>query len=148
MTQLIFLFFHQRHNIRHPSTHSATIKLLFISFAIQKGKEASNQPAVFIFLFWKGEMGKCHDDCLSQEAKTSEKNNSMLSFLTYMYQKTILKTYLTQNGIYVWCTTFGVCFQKEFFSHLKQLRCTMVYNTQSLFWARFFLLGTVSMYGV
>jgi len=46
----------------------------------------NSKPVIFIFSILEGGMGKCH-----VEAKTLEKQNSMLSFLIYMYKKQYLK---------------------------------------------------------
>jgi len=66
-----------------------------------------------------------------------------------MYQKTILKKYVTWNGIYVWCTTlWSIAFGMKFF-----LTQSSFYVWSTTFRVCFgkeknFLPGTVSMYGV
>jgi len=70
--------------------------------------------------------------------------NLCFSFLIFT---SILKIYLTWNGIYEWYMMFGVLIL-EFFSYLEQF-LYMVYNTQSLLWERKNILPrTVSMYCV
>jgi len=107
----------------NPQCNNQPVVFYFLPFGRVKGDKPAMHTINLLFLFFipEGEMRKCHVDCLSQEAKTSEKQNSMLSFLIYMYQKTILKKYWTWNGIYVWCTAFGVAFGNNFYKNTSDL---------------------------
>ncbi len=138
-----FYFFTSTTTPAHPiNTQCNNQPVVYIFLPFGRGKGSKQSTCYFYFSILEGEMGKCHDDCLSQEAKTLEKQNSMLSFLTYIYQKTKLKKYLTQNGIYIWLNNiWSIASRKDFFKTQSS------YNVWS--WERKnFLPGTDSMYGV